>query len=47
MSSKKFGKVLSAAAKGVAKRGVNEACILYFYQPVISQSMKEKLRKDK
>lgn len=38
---------LSVAARKVAEKNVNEACFMAFHQPVVSNSMKEKLRKNK
>ena len=47
MYKERMSKVVATAAKGMAKRGVNEACIMWLYQPVIPQSVKEKLSKIK
>ena len=47
MYKERMSKVVATAAKGMAKRGVNEACIMWLYQPVIPQSVKQKLSKIK
>lgn len=47
MYKERMSKVMATAARGVAKRGVNEACIMWLYQPVIPHSVKEKLSKIK
>lgn len=47
MYKERMSKVMATAARGMAKRGVNEACIMWLYQPVISQNVKDKLSKMK
>lgn len=45
MNVNKLAVALSVAARKVAERNVNEACFMAFHQPVVSKSMKDKLRK--
>lgn len=45
MYKEKMSKLAAVAGRGLAKRGVNEACILWFYQPTVPQGVKDKLRK--